>query len=185
MSEVDSSPEQQEALSKATHEVVALYMGDQMEALLGGFQGQETRDSLWAETAQEYPAYADKIRELRQATQAAAADKKAYAPQVINLMKLSFMTLEDPMAQEYLGDVVLARMTTHPGYLDYGMNPAQVVPAMAEEMGIQGGWRSEEAKKVTLENAVSATLAGKLKVSYQPKGQLSLLILGSDAYCLA
>lgn len=79
MLENQPNPEIQEALPKAAEAVSDLYMGDQLGALLGT-QGVEKRDHIWNETAQEYPAFSEKIKELRERLKVVTETKKAYPP---------------------------------------------------------------------------------------------------------
>jgi len=171
MSEIQPNPETQEMLSKATRDVVGLYMGDQLGAMLGT-QGAEQRDEFWAETAQEHSAFSGKIHGLRDAMKVVGETKKAYPPQIASVTRIPFMSLEDQMAREFLGDVLFSRMTASQGYMDYGMNPAEEAQSMATEIGLAEGWRSSQAKGVTLERAVSTVLQGGLRVAHQanPKG---------------
>ena len=108
MNNPEFTPEQLEA---ARGEVAALYMGDQMEKALGGFQGEETRDRLWVEAANIHTPFAERISTLRQSFKVVAETQKAYPASVQNIAKLLFMGLEDMMAREFLGDVLFSRMT--------------------------------------------------------------------------
>lgn len=160
--------EAQETLPKAVSEVVGLYLGDQLTALLGT-QGTELRDELWNRKAQEFPTFSDKITELRERMKVVGETKKAYPPQLASVTCMPFMRLEDVMAREFLGDVLFSRMTESQGYLDYGLNPGDEAKTMGDEMGLLEGWRSDQAKGVTLEKAVESVLKGTLRVTYQPK----------------
>jgi hypothetical protein len=167
MTEQDSNPEAQEMLNKASGEVVGLYIGDQMGALLG--TGAEQRDEVWAETAQENPAFGEQIRGLRKSLNVVSETKKGYPPVIAAQSGIPFMGLEDKMATNFLGDVLLARMSSSPGYIDMGMDVVTESKSMATEMGLQEGWRSEQARGVTVEKAVGKVLEGRLRVKHQPQ----------------
>lgn len=165
--ENQQAPESQEALSRATKVVLGLYLGDKVSILLGT-QGAEMRDEIWTKATPELGIYADKAKELRSAMKVVAETKKAYPPQIESISKIPFVNLEDRVATEYLSDMLFSRMIKSQGYLDYDINMVDVSDLMATEMGIMEGWRSEQAKEVTLENAIGATLEGKLKITHQP-----------------
>jgi hypothetical protein len=168
MSENQPSPEMQEMLGKATHKVVGLYMGDQLSAMLGT-QGEDQRDEAWQGVAQEQSAFGEQIRGLRERMKVVAETKKAYPPQIASVTRLPFMGVADQMAREFLGDVLFSRMTASRGYMDYDLSPAEEAQGMASEMGLQEGWRSEQAKGVTLEKSVGKVLQGGLRVAHQPR----------------
>lgn len=126
------------------------------------------RDEIWTEATPELGIYAEKAEELRNAIKIVAETKKAYPPQIVSISKIPFANLKDRMAIEYLSDVLFSRMIKSQGYLDYGIDMAAESDVMAQEMGIEHGWRSEPAKEVTLEEAISATQTGELKMKHQP-----------------
>lgn len=158
-------PEQLEA---ARDEVAALYMGDQMEKVLGGFQGEDTRDQLWAETANTHTPFTEKITGLRQAFKGVAETEKAYGPQLAQVGRLPFRQVEDILAQDFLRDVLFSRITLRPGYIDYGIEMPTEVQSMAQELGFKEGFRAEPGVKVTLDQTVEAVLVGRLRFQYQP-----------------
>lgn len=162
------TPEQLALLPKAVNKVIGVYMGDQLSMMLGT-QGVDQRDEAWSHTAQEFPAYADKITELRGRMKVIAETKKAYPPVITALSRIPFTQVDDKMAREFLGDVLFSRMTASQGYIDYGMDMAQESEVMAGEMGIKEGWRSGPAAGVTLESAVGASLTSALRITHLPK----------------
>lgn len=168
MPEILLNQEAQETLPKAVSEVVKLYLGDQLTTMLGT-QGTELRDELWNRKAQEFPTFSDKITELRERMKVVGETKKAYPPQITIVSHIPFMGIEDIMAKEFLGDVLFSRMTESQGYLDYGLDAGDEAKTMSDEMGLLEGWRSDQAKGVTLEKAVESVLKGTLRVKYQPK----------------
>lgn len=166
MPEVPITPEMQEMLPKAVHEVTGMVLGDNLNNLLRG-QSQEQRDGFWQDTAGEFPPFSERIAGLREALKRAEVTKRAYPEPVANVMTLHFVGTQDQMARSFLTDVLFARTITSPGYMDYEMDVVQEAEQMAKELGVQDGLRGEQMKKLTLDNAVGAALAGSLKLTRQ------------------
>lgn len=166
--ETQPTPEQKAMLPKAVSEVIGLYTGDQLSILLGT-QGTAQRDEAWSHGAQEFPAFADKMAELRRAMKVVAETKKAYPPNITAISRIPFAKVGDSMARDFLGDVLFSRMTASEGYMDYDIDIAEESQAMAGEMGIKDGWRSGQATNVSLESAIGATLMGTLRVTHIAK----------------
>lgn len=164
MANPEFTPEQ---LNEAKSKVTALFMGDQMEKVLGRFQGEETRDRLWNEAANTHRPFTERISGLRRSFKVVAETQNTYGPPFQDIAKLPFMRVEDIMAKEFLGDVLFSRMTQSPGYLDYGIEMLDEAQAMAIELGFEQGWRAEPGTKITLDQAVEATLVGRLRFQYQ------------------
>lgn len=164
MEETPLSPEVQEMLPKAVHEVAGLYMGDQLANLLRT-QPPEQRDEFWGKTAQEFPPFSEKINGLREELKNADVTKKAYPEPVVAAMGLHFSTIEDRAARMLLTDLLFARTMESPGYMDYKMNVVEEAEAMTTELGIQGGLFGEKMKEIKLDNVIGSVLTGKLKLS--------------------
>jgi hypothetical protein len=168
MSENQPNPEVQQMLPKAVKGVTDLYIGDQLGAILGT-RGTEQRDESWNKTAKEFPAFSEKIKELRERMKLVAETKKEYPLPIESIVRKPFMNVEDDMAQGFLGDVLFSRIIASKGRTDESLNPMYESEVMGKELGLQDGWRSAQAKEVTLEKAVSSVLQGKLRVAHQPK----------------
>jgi|GEM_PF-6140502 len=83
-----------------------------------------------------------------------------------------FGSVQKETARDFLGDVLISRLATPQGdTIETKINPVNETAAMAAELGVQGGWRSEEAKRVTLEYAVAAVLTGKLALRHKEGGK--------------
>jgi hypothetical protein len=166
MTEVPLSPEAQELLPKAVNEVGGMYLGDRLSALLES-QSPEQRDEDWQQSAKVFPPFAEKITELRQSLKIAATTRKGYPESVADAMSLYFSKAGDEFARELLTDMLFARTTKTPGYVDYSMNSVEEANAMAVELGVQDGFRGDEMKNVNLDNVVEAILVEKLKLTRQ------------------
>ncbi len=167
MSEIQPNPEAQEVLPEAAEAVSDLYMGDQLGALLST-QGAEKRDDIWNETAQEFPAFSEKIKELRERLKVIAEVKKTSSDAVATTTRIPFREIEDEMARDFLGDVFFSRMITPQKQMD-NLNPLDEVKAMGKEMQLRNGWHGEDAKKITINNIAGSVLQGKLRITHQPK----------------
>lgn len=166
MANLEFTPEQ---LDAAKNEVSQLYMGDMLGKALGGLQSEETRDQLWTEVATTHAPFSERITALRQSFKTVSETERAYGPQLRNVGTLPFRQVEDIAAREFLGDVLFSRLIKAPGYLDYGIEMPEEARSMAQEMGMQQGWRVEPGIRTTLDQAVEATLVGRLRFQYQPK----------------
>jgi hypothetical protein len=162
MKDKQPGSEMQEMLKTATHAVAALYLGDQLTAMQGT-QGEDQRDEVWQRVAQELSAFGEPIRGLREAMKGVAETKKAY-PFLTPVIRMPFMGVDNQPAREFLGDVLVSRIAPSRGYID----AAEELQSMASEMGLPQGWQSEQAKGVTLEQAVGKVLQGSLRVGQQP-----------------
>ncbi|KKT87042.1 MAG: hypothetical protein UW86_C0011G0014 [Microgenomates group bacterium GW2011_GWA1_Microgenomates_45_10] len=170
MTETTLGPEAQELLPKAVREVSGLYLGDQLANLLRT-QPPEQRDQFWQQTAQEFGPFSEKITGLREAVKSADVTKKAYPEPVGNVMRLHFSGVGDDAARELLTDLLFARTTTSPGYMDYGMEVVEEARAMTTELGVGEGLRGEGMKSVNLDKVVEGVLSGSLKLSRQTQLQ--------------
>lgn len=166
MPETLMNSEMQEMLPKAVREVAGLYLGDQLGNLLRT-QSPEQRDQFWRETTQEFGPFSEKITGLRQALKSADITKKAYVEPITNVMRLHFADVEDQAARELLTDLLFARTSTSPGYMDYSMEVVDEAVAIASELGSGEGLRSETMKSVDLDRAVEGVLSGSLKLTRQ------------------
>lgn len=166
MTEVSITPEMQEMLPKAVHEVTGLYLGDSLNNLLKG-QSPQQRDSFWQETAKEFSPFAEKITALRTTLKGAEVTKNAYPGPITAVMGVHFSAAGDEMARSLLTDVLFARTSASPGYMDYGMNVVEEAEAMVTELGVQGGLRAEQMKGLTLDKTVESILTGSLKLTRQ------------------
>lgn len=165
MIEQDLSPEAREMLPEAIKEIIRLYVGDQLSGVLK-IQSPEERDTFWNRASQKYAPFAENIRELRESLKTINITKKAYPEPLTVVMLLHFSEVSDEMAQTFLTDVLFARTTRSPEYMDHSIEPYKEAEAMARELGAQDGLRGQQIKTVSLDQAVGAVLTGSLRTSY-------------------
>ena len=146
--------------------VGGLYVGDLVSNLFRN-QPPEQRDQFWQETAREFESFSERITGLREALNSANITKKANPEHIIGAMRLRFVFVEDQMARELLTDLLLARTSTSPGFMDYKMNVEEEAQAMAEELGSNKGLRREAMKSVDLNKVIGSVLTGDLKLIRQ------------------
>jgi len=146
--------------------VGGLYLGDQLSNLLRT-QPPEQRDQFWQETAREFESFSERITGLREALKSADITKKAYPESITNVMRLHFADVEDRTARELLTDLLFARTSTSPGYMDYKMDVVEEAQAMATELGSNEGLRGEAMKSVNLNKVIGSVLTGDLKLIRQ------------------
>lgn len=172
MSERGMSPEVREMLHKATEGVAGLYLGDQVSNLLRT-QSPEQRDDYWNRAVQEYAPFGENIRGLREVLKVADVTKKAYPAPIGTVMALHFSGVSDETAKMLLTDILFARVTKSPGYMDYSIEPYSEAQEIVKELGVQDGLRGEQVKSVSLNQAIGAVLTGSLRTSYQRPGPRS------------
>jgi hypothetical protein len=71
------------------------------------------------------------------------------------------------MTRSVLTDVLFARTTTSPGYMDYSMDLVKEAEAMINDLGIQGGLMSDQMKGLTMDKTIESILTGGLKLKSQ------------------
>ena len=146
--------------------VGGLYVGDLVSNLFRN-QPPEQRDQFWQETAREFESFSERITGLREALKSADITKKAYPESITNVMRLHFADVEDRTARELLTDLLFARTSTSPGYMDYKMDVVEEAQAMATELGSNEGLRGEAMKSVNLNKVIGSVLTGDLKLIRQ------------------
>jgi hypothetical protein len=161
MAETQPGAETQEMLNRATHIVAMQYAGDQVIVRVAEPNFKD-RHQRWEQAAKVSPAFAGQIRNLRDTLWVVHESKKIVTPPEIDAAKKPFLGIEDQVAGAFLSDVLLSCMI---GLSE--QREANPVQAMANEMGLQQGWQSEQAKGITLDNAVSAVLQGKLTLPHR------------------
>jgi len=166
MTETVLGPEAQELLPNAVREVSGLYLGDQFANSLRT-QPPELRDQIWAEYSQEFGPFSERITALREALKTVDVTKRGYPEQVTRVMSMNFSTVDDEAAKLLLTDILIARVTTTPGYMDYGMKPVEEARAMEGELGAGESLSSEQMKNLDLTTVVGKVLTGDLKLTRQ------------------
>lgn len=166
MPEQNLSSEAQEMLPKAVEDITRLYMGDQLADLLRN-QSPEMRDGFWEKAAIEHSPFTENIRKLRESLKAVGVTKNAYPEPITVVMGMNFSEVSNKMTQTFLTNILFARTTRSPGYMDYDIEPYEEAEVMVRELGIQDGLRGQQIKTISLDQAVGAVLTGSLRVSYQ------------------
>jgi hypothetical protein len=118
----------------------------------------------WFQAEQAFPTLAGRIGELRQAFATASVTRLAYEDtQIARNFDAPFREVRDQVAQQFLADILRARMSERPGYIDESLRLAREAQAMGREIAPEHGWAT-----VTIDGAVEAALDGRLRVTYQP-----------------
>ncbi len=158
------TPENGQTLAEAVHQVEGLYLGDNIVAMTG--QDSTTRGEFWQETQTNFPAHAEEIGALRKAIQTAQTGKEAYPEQILSIMRFHFHAVDDQISREFLADILFARTSTSPGYMDDGMNMAKEAETMARELGASGT-SDDSIAQLELSSVVEAVLDGTLRVHHE------------------
>lgn len=152
----------EDVAANTPRQLVALYLGDQMAALLGS---SADREWMWQEFAATLPAdMANRALGFHQAMADARTTLEVYdyakagvAPiSTEQLLSRHFSDQED-VERDLLTHMLAARMSAYPGRLDDRMDPAVEAEAMKRELGapVSDG-------KFTREQIAKAILEGKL-----------------------
>lgn len=170
----------QEALPKAVHEVCMLYAGGLLDSLIPpqsteGIQNEKNSDQSWVKLAEEFPMFRQNIGKLRERLKVVTAtktDKTLPTGIIVVSTAFSFTEVKDRMAQGFLKDILLSRLIEFVGHLDYDLEPWKEAELMASEIGLQEGWKSEQARGVTMEQLMQKVLQGDLRVTHQSRSIL-------------
>lgn len=167
-----NNQEFQETLPKAANEVRMLYVGDLLGSLIPpqtAERAQSEKDSnqSWDKLAEELPMFGQNIKKLKNRLKAVEVTKEVYP--LIRITPPYFRGVKDRMAQGFLGTILNSRTITHPGYVDYDVDESKEANLMAQEVGLQDGWASEQAKDITVEQLIGKILLGDLRITYQHK----------------
>jgi len=122
------------------------------------------RNELWNKAIKDFPAFADNISKLQERINLVSKLKNAYPEKTLLTINSQFERVGEETARELLTTISFSRMIgPQNGFDSSGLISDSI--AMAGEMGLVDGWKSEEAKHVTLRNVVSSVLEGKLHVT--------------------
>lgn len=172
MPENQESPrnEGQEDLLEIIHTVSGLCAGDRIDFVVGGSNPGE-KDDLWLKVSGKYPQYRIRILNLRSAMKRADRFSKQTQRNLRSAYKLPFIDVP-PDTTELLTDILVSRSLSEKG-VSVKYDTRKELDLMAQELefpqaeredGLTHPFRSEEAKKLTLENVVGKVLEGKLRV---------------------
>lgn len=167
MTRKEPQPNAEQLSQQASEKVMLLYTGDQIAAFIEN--QAPIRDQIWEHEAQQYPAFSEQIRTLRQRLKLVEEVKMQY-PSQKSEMKRMFSSVSDPIAQQFLRDILFSRCTAE-GKLDDRIDYATEADNMAAELGFHwrdGGWQSWKAKNLSVQQVTGAILQGLLRVDYQP-----------------
>lgn len=118
----------------------------------------------WFQAEQAFPTMAVRIGELRQALATASVTRLAYEDtQIARNFDAPFKEVRDQIAQQFLADILRARTSERPGYIDESLSLAREAQSMGREIAPEHGWAT-----VTIDGAVEAALDGRLRITYQP-----------------
>jgi hypothetical protein len=73
----------------------------------------------------------------------------------------------DVVTTSVLGDILVARMSIHPGKVDVTKSVTQERGDMLRELGIEGE-QTADTRRITLGEVVRAAIEGTLRIGYQP-----------------
>ncbi len=157
------TPEELALLPAAAQEVLQLYIDDQL-ADMSPANRFETRDQLWCDAAEKFPLFAEKIESFREASKSVCLTRKEYPRALVESIRRRFSIVDNIDAGLLLIDLMILRLTSKPGHLDFSRIPDGEFNGIVRELNLVGLERSIPGGLASLNGImiVSTILAGNL-----------------------
>lgn len=155
-----------EGIAKAVNEVTRMYLDDQLGDVLYN-ESTEQRNRRWRDVASGCNPFSQKVIDLREALNVGVATKKAFLESITRTVFSYFSAVGNEDGRQLLTELLFARVSKRPGYIDYGTDILVEAKSMAAEMNGECDLRSEAMKKLDLDEIVKKVLAGDLKLTRQ------------------
>lgn len=156
-------PEAKEPSPEVISKIVDLYLFDNKTEYLDK-EVEEERDGRWSAAAKEFRGYSAKITELGNALKDVARKKEEF-PKTAKSTKIFFIHVGDKEeAIDFLGDVCYSRIKSSANFGEIIRTGSNESKKMLNEIGIETTICGRVVNKVTLPEAISSVLQGKLQL---------------------
>lgn len=152
---------------EAIHKIIGLYLLNNRE-IFSGEKGEKLRDGLWRDAASEFTDFSDKITELGKTLKDSNLKKKKF-PDITKDTRFYFVNVEQGLARDFLGDILLTRITPSGKYMDTGYTEAREMTSEITGTRTEKPLCSMQFRKTTIEQAISSVLQRKLKLKSTPQ----------------
>ncbi len=139
--ERDLTPEELALLPTAAQEILQLYIDDQL-AGMDPSNDFESREQLWRDAAEKFHPFTSQIKSLREASKSVCLTRREYPDALVRSMLKRVSIVDDIDAGLLLVDLMILRLTSQPGHLDFTRNPDREFLRIAHDLNLINTERS-------------------------------------------